>query len=704
MKTLYQILVIAFFVLVIGGGFALVTKAAPTETFLRNTLPEVTNTYDLGSLTKVWDTLFTREICLSGDCQTSWPGSASGAVATSTGETAGQLAYWTSTNGTPATLGKVATTTLAGNSQVAVSNSPVVIGGSGAVLSIVADSIGDTQLAFNTGQALNTAASPTFAGLTIGSGSGVLKVASGVVGVGADGTDYTLLNAITCDPGEFFSAATAAGAFTCSAPSGSGITAIGPAGQTQTGSTITLASSTSAFNGLTPNLVITGSGDTITFTSSLSGTLDNAGLTNSTISGIALGANLADLTATNSTLTFSGAYNGGTARTVGLNLGNANTWTALQQFNGSASTTLFSAYGPAYFGATATSSFATNGALTLATPLTVANGGTGAATLTGVLKGNGTGAFTAGVDGTDFTLVDAQTCSNQVVTAITAAGVSTCSSINNAYWSGTDLSVANGGTGLSTFGGTNTVLFTTAADTLASDASNFVYNTTVDALGIGTSTPRWPLNISSTTAPQIALSTGAGVNAWTIRGAASAFYIATSSPTTFATSTTPVFSIDVSGIVTMMKLIVTDIIRIPYAAALTLATNGDIGIDSTSNQFKYQSGSATRVLGNGNFYPAFSFATTTAWTGTTTIALGTAYVAETWNGVQCFTDTGTVNVSFYDGTNRMNLFNASTTVGTVTLSSNNTFTAAEKRYVDIGTPASTPTKISCTVNKSLTAD
>src|SRR3989344_3709325 len=48
----------------------------------------------------------------------------------------------------------------------------------------------------------------------------------------------------------------------------------------------------------------------------------------------------------------------------------ANTWTALQQF-GNASTTLFSAYGPVYFGATATSSFSSTGALTLASALTV---------------------------------------------------------------------------------------------------------------------------------------------------------------------------------------------------------------------------------------------------------------------------------------------------------------------------------------------
>lgn len=55
--------------------------------------------------------------------------------------------------------------------------------------------------------------------------------------------------------------------------------------------------------------------------------VSNAKLANSTISGISLGSNLADLTATNTTLTFSGTYNGGTARTIGLNLGNANTWT-----------------------------------------------------------------------------------------------------------------------------------------------------------------------------------------------------------------------------------------------------------------------------------------------------------------------------------------------------------------------------------------
>lgn len=62
----------------------------------------------------------------------------------------------------------------------------------------------------------------------------------------------------------------------------------------------------------------------------------NANLANSTISGIALGSNLNALTATDTSLTFSGSYNGSTARTVGLNVGNANTWTGKQTFNTSA--------------------------------------------------------------------------------------------------------------------------------------------------------------------------------------------------------------------------------------------------------------------------------------------------------------------------------------------------------------------------------
>lgn len=60
------------------------------------------------------------------------------------------------------------------------------------------------------------------------------------------------------------------------------------------------------------------------------GTITNASLANSTISGVALGGTLAALTATNSTLAFSGSYTGAASQTIGLNLSNANTWVGIQ--------------------------------------------------------------------------------------------------------------------------------------------------------------------------------------------------------------------------------------------------------------------------------------------------------------------------------------------------------------------------------------
>jgi len=142
-----------------------------------------------------------------------------------------------------------------------------------------------------------------------------------------------------------------------------------------------------------------------------------------------------------------------------------------------------------------------------------------------------------------------------------------------------------------------------------------------------------------------------------------------------------------------------------WVATTTLSTiSGTLDISSQSNlavTAPVTLTGDTLSLGTVTMYPAFTYATSSAWTGTTTIPLAPAYVAETWNGVKCFTDAGTLNVSFYDGTNRMDMLNASTTVGTFTLSSNNSFISGEKRYVDIGTPASSPAKISCSISKTL---
>ena len=95
-----------------------------------------------------------------------------------------------------------------------------------------------------------------------------------------------------------------------------------------------------------------------------------------------------------------------------------------------------------------------------------------------------------------------------------------------------------------------------------------------------------------------------------------------------------------------------------------------------------------------------STATTTAWTATTTgnyIPTTVAPFAGTIKTAQCTTDTGTLNVDIYHTSTHLSLLNASTTVGTVAFGSNNTFTNGEKIYLSAGTPASSPTAVSCTL-------
>lgn len=99
-------------------------------------------------------------------------------------------------------------------------------------------------------------------------------------------------------------------------------------------------------------------------------------------------------------------------------------------------------------------------------------------------------------------------------------------------------------------------------------------------------------------------------------------------------------------------------------------------------------------------YPSFTWpGTATTTSATTTIPLGSAYVAEAWNGARCKVTASTGAIIFGDGTNQMNGFTATTTYNTVTLSTNNTFTAGEARQVEIG--ALTAAQVSCTLDKTV---
>jgi len=96
-------------------------------------------------------------------------------------------------------------------------------------------------------------------------------------------------------------------------------------------------------------------------------------------------------------------------------------------------------------------------------------------------------------------------------------------------------------------------------------------------------------------------------------------------------------------------------------------------------------------------YPAFSFppglsmATTTV--ATTSIPIGTAYTAQSFGGAECWSGAGTVIFAVTDGTNDSDYISATTTASRFSFSTGNTFTAGEKRFIEIG--AMTSSYLTC---------
>jgi len=115
----------------------------------------------------------------------------------------------------------------------------------------------------------------------------------------------------------------------------------------------------------------------------------------------------------------------------------------------------------------------------------------------------------------------------------------------------------------------------------------------------------------------------------------------------------------------------------------TVDAEGEITTDATSGQIRYYANGAERVL--VPFYVMrWNYGSSTQGSGTTTRRLGTAADEMTFTEAECnFNDF--MDISLYDGTNRADLIQASSTVGTVTFSTNNTFTDGENILIDIGT-------------------
>lgn len=140
-----------------------------------------------------------------------------------------------------------------------------------------------------------------------------------------------------------------------------------------------------------------------------------------------------------------------------------------------------------------------------------------------------------------------------------------------------------------------------------------------------------------------------------------------------------------------------------------VVTGRTFNATSTSVASNFPYASTTELTASGNLYsngnrvptfksPGITIATTTTWTATTSQAIGqlpSPFTSQTIQSAQCYTDAGTLNVDIFHTSTHLTLFNASTTQGTVTFSTNNTMTAGEKWYIQAGTPASAPTSLTC---------
>ncbi|MCR4331031.1 MAG: hypothetical protein NUV49_04110, partial [Patescibacteria group bacterium] len=133
-------------------------------------------------------------------------------------------------------------------------------------------------------------------------------------------------------------------------------------------------------------------------------------------------------------------------------------------------------------------------------------------------------------------------------------------------------------------------------------------------------------------------------------------------------------------------------------ATTLYSTDSTLTAASTTNTSASQSlfVAEKRVIGDRFLTQTYATSSVAGWTSTTTLPSLVIPVDMTLNSTQCVTDTGTLNVQYQYASTFPAMLNASTTKGTFTFSSNNTPSASDSFSISFGTPASSPTEISCT--------
>lgn len=329
---------------------------------------------------------------------------------------------------------------------------------------------------------------------------------------------------------------------------------------------------------------------------------------------------------------------------------------------------VYSAAGAGAAYGAATTTLTASGVLTLSQPISVLGSSASALTLTGGSAGQVLG-WLGGVP---------------TWTASTSASAGTGISISN---SGAVHTITNTGviSGSCTWpqvcSGTNPLAITwggLATSSAISAASGLLYATGVKTFA----------SIATSTLSVGASITSSGTLGYQVGGTASSLSLNMANANTWT-------ALQTFGGLSATNATTTGTMAIPVGASVITPVAGNMAIDTTSGQLRYSDVTGTvRVISPVRDL-GFAYATTT-WSGTTTLRIGPAPGNITVSSVYCETNTGTVGVSLYDGTNRANYIpTASTTINKNTYNTNNTFTAGETIRVDLGTPATSPTNLSC---------
>lgn len=323
---------------------------------------------------------------------------------------------------------------------------------------------------------------------------------------------------------------------------------------------------------------------------------------------------------------------GGATPAISLAFGTttANNWSALQTFNGNASSTLFTASTELYT------------ALASTTNLTIS------ATPSGVLVTSATGAVSA---------VGAQTCTNQFFRSLSGAFVVGCATVGAG-----DVSLAN----------------LTATDSTLTFSGTYT-GATARTIGLTV-----PVVIASGGTNATSFGTSGGIVAFNGTSLVNfANFTLTSTLATLLNASTTAFT---CGTYCEMA----------NGTAPSLTAIGQYALDTTQSQFLVATSTSFPAVFLSYRSLTVSYATS-SWSGTTTIPLGVAQEDQTWLSANCYSDAGTTWASPQNGASSMNNIAVTSTVGTTSLTTNNAIQMGAKRGIKIGTPATTPTYVSCTI-------